>query len=287
MVSFDMKDCKTWVPAQSEFSPAPCGRGAGGGGRASTTTTPAITPGSHHAEDRHRRRWHLHRPGRGGRRRPLHAGEGRLHTAGSVDRRDGRPGSSGRDPAPLARRPAGPDRAHRAWHHRRHQRAARAQGRPGRPAHHRGPSRRDRDARGPEGRSLQPAHAAAGAAGAARAAPRRHRAHARGRHDRDTAGPRLAGQRHRRIEASQRGGGGGLLPARLSRSAPRTRNRRRARPGDAGCVRLALVRRVPADQGVRPRIYNGGERLCRPGAVALSASAGAAAGRGRLSPARS
>ena len=42
------------------------------------------------------------------------------------------------------------------------------------------------------------------------------------------------------------------------------------------------VRRVPADQGVRPRLHHGGERLCRAGAVALSGPAGAAADRGRL-----
>ena len=47
------------------------------------------------------------------------------------------------------------------------------------------------------------------------------------------------------------------------------------------------VRRVPADQGVRPRLHHGGERLCRAGAVALSAPAGAAADRGGLPAARS
>ena len=87
----------------------------------------------------------------------------------------------------------------------------------------------------------------------------------------------------RDAEASRRGGGGGVLSARLSRSAPRTRDRRGARPGDAGCVRVAVVRRVPADQGIRSRLHDGGQRLCRTGAVALSAPAGTAAGRGGLS----
>ena len=94
------------------------------------------------------------------------------------------------------------------------------------------------------------------------------------------------GDLHRGTEARRRRGGGGLLPARLSRSAPRTRDRGGARPGDAGCLRVAVVGGVPADQGIRPRLHHGGERLCRAGAVALSAPAGATSGRGRLTTAR-
>ena len=55
-----------------------------------------------HAEDRHRRRRHVHRPGRGGRQRPLHTGQGGLHARRPVDRRDGRPRPAGRTAAPAA-----------------------------------------------------------------------------------------------------------------------------------------------------------------------------------------
>ena len=36
------------------------------------------------------------------------------------------------------------------------------------------------------------------------------------------------------------------------------------------CVCVTVIGRVSADQGVRARLDDGGERLCRPGAVALS-----------------
>ena len=177
-------------------------------------------PSPCHAEDRHRRRRHLHRPGRGGRQRPLHIGKDRIHPGRPVDRRDGRPRPSGRTPAPVPQPTPRADRAHRAWHHGRHQCAARTQGRQGRSAHHRRPPRRHRNARGPEGRPLQPPHATAGTACAARVAARRDGAHARRRHDRDTARPRLARHLDRGAETCRRGSRRGVLSARLPRSAP-------------------------------------------------------------------
>ena len=122
------------------------------------------------------------------------------------------------------------DAAHRAWHDGRDQRAARAQGRKGRAAHHRRPSRRAGDARGAEGQPLRPALAAAGAAGAAPAAPRRARAPARGRLGADAARRGLARRRHRDDQAVRRNVGRDLLPARLSQSRPRDRDRTAAAP---------------------------------------------------------
>ena len=192
-----------------------------------------------------------------------------LHPARPLARGDrrARPARRRRSALDLARA-AGPDRPHRARHDRRHQRAARAQGRPGRPADDRGPSRRHRDARGAEGRSLQPAHAAACAARAARAcasacasgcAPT---AASRSPLDRGSLDAAIA-----MLRARAGRGGGGLLPARLARpastSATRPRRVARALPGR---LRLAVVRGPAADQGVRARLDDGRQRLCRPGA---------------------
>ena len=177
---------------------------------------------------------------------------------------------------------AGRDRAHRPRHDGRDQRAARAQGRAGRAADDRRPSRRDRDARGAEGRPLQSAPAAARAARPAQAAPRRARAAARRRQGRDAARPGLARPRHRRAEAGTGRGGGGLLSARLPRPAPRARDPGGDRAGTARRLCLAVLGGAAADQGVRAGLDDGRQRLCRPGLVALSGAARAAARGSRL-----
>ena len=173
------------------------------------------------------------------------------------------------------RRAPGRHRAHRARHHRGHQRAARAQGRDGRHADHRGPPRRHRDARGAQGRSLQPAHAAPGAAGAARAPARRDGADALRRH----AWRRRS--RRPRAEAAIRRLGAARAWTRW-RSAICTPTAIRATSGRRGKLlarllpgrlRVAVLRRAAADQGVRALLDHRGQRLRRPGARALSVAA--------------
>ena len=155
---------------------------------------------------------------------------------------------------------------------------------PGRAADHRGPSRRHRDARGAQGRPLQSAHAAARAAGAAPAAPRGARADARRRPDRDAARPGLARRARSRCcsaSRSRRSRSATCTPgATRATSAPPARRCSRALPG----AYVSLSSRGPAaDQGVRAGLDDDRQRLCRPGAVALSGAARAAARRGRLS----
>ena len=211
-----------------------------------------------HAEDRHRRRRHLHRPRRGGRHRPLHAGEGRLDTGGPVDRRDGRPRSPRRAPATC--------------------RAAELLAQTERIVHgttvatnalleHKGAKvglltteghrdviemreglKDDRyNLRMPPPEQLVPRALRLGVT----------RAHARRRHDRDTARPRLARRRDRSAEARRRRGGGGLLSARLSRPAPRARDRggagrRRCRTPTSRC-RPTCSRRSRSSSASPPR----------------------------------
>ena len=157
----------------------------------------------------------------------------------------------------------------------------------GRAAHDRGPSRRHRDARGAEGRSLQSAHAAARAAGAARicgsacasgcaptAGSRR-----RSIRPRSTARSRLC--KRERVEAVAVCY---LHAWRDPRHEHATREALSARAARRLC--LAVVGGAAADQGVRAGLDDDRQRLCRPGAVALSRAARSAARRSRLSAAR-
>ena len=89
--------------------------------------------------------------------------------------------------------------------------------------------------------------------------------------------PALLDAGHRRPQARRRRGGRRLLPARLPGRAPRAGDRARAPPGAAGRLRLALLRGAAADQGVRARLHDRGQRLRRPGALALSLAPGRAA----------
>ena len=109
------------------------------------------------------------------------------------------------------------------------------------------------------------------------------RADARRRPRRNPARPGLARRRDRRAATGKGRGGRGLLPARLARPAPRARDRRGARPRAARRLCLAVLGGTAADQGVRAGLDDGRQRLCRPGAVALSGAARNPARRGRLS----
>ncbi len=205
-----------------------------------------------------------------------------LHAAGPVDRRAGRSRRTGAPASAFAKRHAQAEQTHRAWRHRRHQRAARTQGREGRAAHHRRPPRRAGDARGAEGQPLRPALAAAGAAGAATPAARCARTPACRRLGADAARRGLARRRHRHHQAVRRRLRGDLLPARLSQSRARDRDRAAAAPGLAGRVRVALQRRAAADQGIRAGLDHRRERLCRAGRASLPDQPRGPAWRGRL-----
>ena len=77
-------------------------------------------------------------------------------------------------------------------------------------------------------------------------------------------------------------GGGGVLPARLALAGARAHHRRGPRPRPARSVRLALVRRLSPDQGVRAGLHDRRQRLRRSRAGALPGTPGRAAGRGRV-----
>ena len=184
---------------------------------------------------------------------------------------------------PRPRRAAGADRAHRARHDGRDQRAARAQGRAGRPADDRRPSRRHRDARGAQGRPLQPAHAAARAAGAARscgsacASACAPTAGSRSPLDRGSLDARHRGAAA--AKRSRRSRSATCTPGATRATSARPREALRARAARRLC--LALLGGAAADQGVRAGLDDRRQRLCRPGAGALSGAARGAAARGR------
>ena len=89
------------------------------------------------------------------------------------------------------------------------------------------------------------------------------------------------------LRAGRRRGGRGLLPARLARRPARAADRRGAARGAARGARLALLRGAAADQGVRAGLHHGRQRLCRPGAGALSRPARRRGCARRAMPARS
>src|SRR6266536_2100498 len=219
-----------------------------------------------------RRRRHLHRPGRAGRRPPG-------HRQGALD-----PAKSGRGRAP---RPG--ERRHRARHggrlrarvDGRHQRPAGAARRAHRAGDHRRLPRRDRDRPPAAASALRPGQGPPAAAGPARAALHRARAHGTAGGGRAPGPPEPGGR-----GGFGRGGrcrrGGGLPAVLVPASRARAAGRRGAAQSPGRRDGVAVQRGAAGGPRVRALLHHGRRRLPDAATGGLPGAAGGRGARARL-----